>query len=478
MPRSPVKPRGPGWDAALPPVRPVAAEVVAARLPSARRMVVLDDDPTGTQTVRDVPVLTRWTDEDIAWALQQPAPGFFVLTNTRSLPPDEAAARNRELAAVCLRAAEALGIDIAFASRGDSTLRGHFPLETDALQQVLRARGQAVGAVLLAPAYLDAGRVTLDGTHWLRSAEGLLPVGSSEFARDATFGYRSSRLDEWVAEVSGGAIPADRVRSIPLVDVRGTGGALSAALAAATSGEVIVLDAVTDDDLRAAALEVLDAEADGARIVYRVGPSFVRARLGQGANPPLTDGELRGMRAGGAHGLVAVGSHVGLTTRQLARLAEQQEHLGIELDVARILEGDADAVVEDAVERAVAGLDERLVVLSTSRTLRTGVDAASSLAVSGRVSRALTETVRRVVARRRPAYVVAKGGITSSDIATDALGIGRAVVRGSLLPGIVSLWQSVSGPLAGLPYVVFAGNVGDDDALAAVVDRLERASPA
>jgi uncharacterized protein YgbK (DUF1537 family) len=115
-------------------------------------------------------------------------------------------------------------------------------------------------------------------------------------------------------------------------------------------------------------------------------------------------------------------------------------------------------------------------VLSTSRTLVTGADEAASLDVARRVSAALTRTVARVVADRRPGYVVAKGGITSSDVATDALGIDRAVVRGSLLPGIVSLWDPVSGPSAGMPYVVFAGNVGDADSLADVVDRLEGAA--
>jgi uncharacterized protein YgbK (DUF1537 family) len=57
-----------------------------------------------------------------------------------------------------------------------------------------------------------------------------------------------------------------------------------------------------------------------------------------------------------------------------------------------------------------------------------------------------------------------------------ALGIRRAWARGTLLPGIVSLWEPVDGPAAGLPYVVFAGNVGDDDALASVVERLVAAS--
>src|SRR5262249_14967413 len=118
-----------------------------------------------------------------------------------------------------------------------------------------------------------------------------------------------------------------------------------------------------------------------------------------------------------------------------------------------------------------AALSGSTVVLSTSRTLVTGRDEAASLDIARTVSAALTRVTREICATRRPAYVVAKGGITSADIATGALDIDRAWVRGSLLPGIVSLWEAASG----LPYVVFAGNVGDDGSLAGVIDRLEKA---
>jgi uncharacterized protein YgbK (DUF1537 family) len=70
------------------------------------------------------------------------------------------------------------------------------------------------------------------------------------------------------------------------------------------------------------------------------------------------------------------------------------------------------------------------------------------------------------MAETPPAWVISKGGITSSDIGTEALGIGRAWARGTLLPGIILLWEPVNGPYVGVPYIVFAGNVGDDSALA------------
>jgi uncharacterized protein YgbK (DUF1537 family) len=416
-----------------------------------RRVVVLDDDPTGTQTVHDLPVLTRWTVDDIRWALDQDTAGFFVLTNTRSLPPDAAAARNREVVQACL-AVDPDGL--VFASRGDSTLRGHYPLETDVIGSLV-----PVDSVLLVPAYIDAGRVTVNGVHYVR---GGVPVAETEFAKDATFGYRSSRLAEWVEEKSAGRIGRDDVTELTLDTIRS---APTEDLAAALTGPVIAVDAETDADLRTVVRAVSAAEAAGKRFVYRVGPSFVRARLGQEATAPISDERLAGL-VGDGHGLVVVGSHVGLTSRQLDVLTRRRRPRTVEIDVRAVL-ADPDAAVADAV--AEAALDESLVVLSTSRELVTGADEAASLDIARRVSAALTRATREICARHRPAYVIAKGGITSADIATEALGIDRAWARGSLLPGIVSLWEAQSG----LPYIVFARNVGDDESLADVVDRLE-----
>ncbi|MEU0947898.1 four-carbon acid sugar kinase family protein [Streptomyces canus] len=457
----------------LPPVHAVSAAEVAARISGGPRLVVLDDDPTGTQTVADVPVLTSWTVDDLRWALRQDSAVFFVLTNTRSLSPEDAAARNREVVRALHAASAAEGTGYVLASRGDSTLRGHFPLETDVLTEELGT----VDGVVLVPAYIEAGRLTVNSHHWMRTADGLLPVGESEFARDATFGYRSSSLPEWVEEKTGGRIPADEVLRVTLDDLRGGGPAHTARLLSSLrGGRTAVVDAVCDDDLRVLALALAQAEENGTRLVYRVGPSFVRARAGQTARAPLTPAELRPLRGDAPHGLIVVGSHVALTTRQLDRLRERGGIAEYELDVALLLDEERrDAHIAEVAAAAAGALDSADAVIRTSRVLVTGADADDSLAISRRVSAALVEAVRQVNATRRPAFVVAKGGITSSDTATHGLEIRRAWARGTLLPGIVSLWEPVDGPAAGIPYIVFAGNVGGADALADALDLLRSA---
>ncbi len=461
--------------AGLPPVRPVSAAEVDAALAGGPRLVVLDDDPTGTQTIAGLPVLTDWSVDDLRWALRQDSAAFFVLTNTRSLAPADAAARNRAVVRALDEASRAEGVPYVIASRGDSTLRGHFPLETDVLAEESAAVGAGVsGGVLVVPAYIEAGRITVDAVHWMRTARGMLPVGQGEFARDATFGYRNSDLRAWIAEKSGGRIAAGDVLAVTLADLR-TGGPDHVAdlLGALGPGRYAVADAVCDDDLRVLALALARAEQRGVRPLYRVGPSFVRARAGQAARAPLTPAELPRTQDAAPHGLIAVGSHVNLTTRQLAVLRTREGVAEWELDVAAVLDpARHDGHVAETARAVAAALDRTDVVLRTSRELVTGADADQSLALSRQVSAALVETVRAVTRARRPAFVVAKGGITSSDIATGALGIRRAWARGTLLPGIVSLWQPESGPSHGVPYVIFAGNVGDDDALADCLDLL------
>lgn len=456
------------------PVDPT--EVAAANAASPSVLIVLDDDPTGTQSVHGLPVLTHWTVDDLAWAMRSRPPAVYVMTNTRSLDEAETAARNSAIVRSAIAAAAPLGLAVRFVSRGDSTLRGHFPLETDVLAQTLvETTGDAVDGVVIVPAFPDAGRVTIGGVHFMRSGDALTPVAETEFARDATFGYEHSELASWVEEKSGGRVPAARVIVLDLGIIRAGATAIADAIAGASDRTPIVADAVTEDDLRLLALGLIEAESRGANLLYRVGPPFVRARIGQAQRAPLTAADVfadRTPSTGG--GLIVVGSHVGLTTRQLERLrAAQPEATTIELSVERIAgRGDADRHLTEVAERIARRLVDGNVILHTSRTLVKTDDPAESLEIARRVSAAVVAVVQRTIAAHAPRFVVAKGGITSSDVATLGLGIRHAIVRGPMLPGIVSLWEPVDGPAAGIPYVVFAGNVGDDDSLAEVVATL------
>ena len=471
------------------PVRDVGTNLDEIR--ASRRLVVLDDDPTGTQCIADLPILTRWAVPDLQWALQQQTTGFFVLTNTRSLSEADAAERNQQIVRALAEASHVEGdVPYVIASRSDSTLRGYFPLETDVISEELATLDIPVDGVVICPAYVEPGRLTVNSVHWMRTDAGMIPVAQGEFAKDASFGYHNSDLRDWVEEKTGGRISRSAVGTVTLADIRQGGpDHVQEILGGLVDGQPVVIDAADYADLQVVVLALIRAEAAGKSFVYRIAPSFVRPRSGQQATPPIDAARLTEIvaqanserpednRPSVRHGLIVVGSHVGLTTRQLAHLRATGHILELELNVPTLLEPSTRDrhVTEVATEAARLLCDNPSdgdVVIGTSRTLITGADATDSLDIARTVSAALVGMVQQVIKLVRPAFVLAKGGITSSDTATEGLGIRRAWSRGNMLPGIVSLWEPVAGPAQGIPYIVFAGNVGDDHALADVVTTL------
>lgn len=469
----------------------VAGALAASNAEVPRVLVVLDDDPTGTQSVADLPVLTRWDVADFAWAFGQGKPAVYVLTNTRSLDPAEAAARNEEVVRNALAAAGSPDkLRLGFVSRSDSTLRGHFPLEPDVIAAtVAEVSGEKTDGVVLVPAFPDAGRLTIGGVHYMRGtgdAKGtLVPVSETEFAKDASFGFSTSVMAEYVAEKSQGRFPADSVIVLDLDIIRAGASAQDPAISAkaiadaiepATDSTPIVADIVTENDFRALALGLDEAERRGKKLLYRVGPPFVRGRIGQEIRTALTAEEAyAGNTPSEAGGLIVVGSHVGLTTRQLNVLtAEHSSARIIEIDVEKLLGNEpvATAHLDQTVDAVVHALRAGDVIVHTSRLLIKADDPAESLRIARTVSAAVVDVVNRTLKTFPPRFVIAKGGITSSDVAAHGLEIRHAIVRGPMLPGIVSLWEPVDGPAKGIPYIVFAGNVGDDDSLAQVTRKL------
>jgi uncharacterized protein YgbK (DUF1537 family) len=467
----------PAYASTAPPVRsePDARQRIRKALAdSGRRIAVLDDDPTGSQTVHDVAVVTVFDADEIAAGLDGPGSTCFILTNTRSMSEADAVALNTRVGRTLFELSRRLDAPVDVISGSDSTLRGHVIAEVGALDAVRReVLGRGYDGVLLIPAYLEAGRFTAGDVHWARVDGEPQPVGETEFARDATFGFSASNLREFVAEKSRGAIRPDQVHSLTLDDIR-RGGPQRVAeiLAGVTDGAFVVVNAVEYADLDVVVLGLLESEATGKSFLYRTGPSFPQPLAGLDPHPPLQAGDIWPAGRPGGHGLVVVGSHVGLTSRQVAVARERGDITEVELQVPAVADpARRDAHVAETTDRVVRALADSDVLLFTSRTLLRDADPAASLAIARQVSTAVIEVVRGAVVAE-PAWVVAKGGITSHDVAVRGLGIRRATVLGQLLPGLVSVFQPVEAlpQVVGTPYVVFAGNVGDETTLAYVID--------
>lgn len=429
-----------------------------------RKVVVLDDDPTGTQTVHDVPIITVWDVGTLEDELRDPARVVYILTNSRSLPEAAAVELNCQIIRNLRTAAASTGRQYTVISRSDSTLRGHFPAELHAVEI---AEGTSFDGWILCPFFQEGGRLTINNVLYVAEGDRLIPAAETAFARDAAFGYTCSDLRDWIVEKSGGRIPIGQISSLSLEDLRC--GDLTRCVAKTTSlenGQVCIINAVERRDMEMAVAALMRAEAAGKRFLYRTAASFVAVRSGVPPRPLLTAYDLRRSRGTGV--LVVVGSYVPKSTEQLDRLLASTDATAIELGVESLLD---DSTRETLLGRAAADADRsladnRTVVLYTSRRI-VHKAGEGSLAIGRSISQALMDLLERI--ETEPRVLIAKGGITSSDVATKACRIRRANVMGQILPG-VPVWEC--GPESrypGMPLVVFPGNVGDADALRAAV---------
>ena len=449
------------------------------------KIVVIDDDPTGSQTVHSCPLLLRWDEAALRQGLRHPSPLLFVLANTRALTPEAAASRNREIVDALVRAMAAECLqehELLLVSRGDSTLRGHGVLEPQELAQAWEKHFAAVDATLHVPAFFEGGRTTVNGVHLLHGE----PVHTTAFAQDRLFGYGTSDLAEWLEEKSAGQIAADAVVRIPLALLEAERSAdLLACLEALEHNQSVVVDATRPEQLRELGVAIRRLQGR-KRFLFRSAASLLNGLVDSGPLPlgpqPLDARGLVGLRRRDLHGqplpgLVVVGSHVTLADQQLKSLLASERCRGIELPVARIarvLEGgspdfllpDLEAEWRSQLERALeAGLTP--VLFSSRGELEFGAGAAAA-ARRLRFGMELASLMARLLAGVAPrlGYLISKGGITTGTLLVEGLGLEAVQLEGQLLPGL-SLVRPLAGPSDPdpLPVITFPGNLGEPGTL-------------
>ena len=445
------------------------------------KVVVIDDDPTGSQTVHSCPLLLRWDVETLRRGLRHPSPLLFLLADTRALTPEDAAERNREIARNLDGALGAEGLqrrDLLLVSRGDSTLRGHGVLEPDTLEQAFGP----FDATLHVPAFLEGGRTTVNGVHLLFGE----PVHTTPFAQDRLFGFNSSDLAAWLEEKSNGAIRRADVQRISGRELDAASGVgllpLIERLRTCRGNRPVVVDAQRQQQLTALAAAVRALQAE-KRFLFRSAASMVKALADPG--PAALDSaglaKLRRRDSAGRSlpGLVMVGSYVPLADQQLERLLGDAGCAGLELPVpriARVLEGPTPDLLLADLERVwlqqlrdflAAGLTP---VLFTSR----GELRCASEREGRRLSSALAELMGRLAAALAPdlGYLISKGGITTQTLLAKGLALESVQLDGQLLPGL-SLVRPSEGPCSGLPIFTFPGNLGEASTLREAWQRME-----
>jgi uncharacterized protein YgbK (DUF1537 family) len=440
-----------------------------------RKIIVLDDDPTGVQTVHGVSVYTGWTAEHIAEGFDEPGMLFFILTNSRGMTKTETAAVHAEIGKTIAQVARRKDREFIVISRSDSTLRGHYPLETDTLKEAIEAETQfRFDGEIICPFFLEGGRYTAEDIHYVRMGDKLVPAAQTEFARDKTFGYQHSNLKAWVEEKTNGKFPKNRTLSIALADLRKGGTAACADTLLSVNGFVkIILNALDYDDIRVFCAALYQALDKGKHFMIRSGAAIPKILGGISDKPLLRREDLTeaGVKRGG---LVVIGSHVQKTTRQLELLLENKNVVPIEFNTHLVTDDSAfvqevkrvRAACEDALD---AGRTTAVFTCRKRFDLNTG-NREDELRVSMKIAGAVTSFVSNL--EEKPRFIIAKGGITSSEIGVKALRVRKALVLGQVLPG-VPVW--LTGPesrFPNMPYIIFPGNVGEEDGLKRIVEML------
>lgn len=439
-----------------------------------RKIIVLDDDPTGIQTVHGVYVYTDWTEESIRAGFTDDNTMFFLLTNSRGLTAEETQRVHWDIGKRIARISREMDMPFLLISRGDSTLRGHYPLETDTLREALEEEGIVVDGEVICPFFPEGGRYTAGDTHYVAEGNRLVPAGETEFAKDRTFGYTKSDLKAWIDEKSEGKYRQEDVISFGLTELRGGDQEyLRNKLNAVRDFRKVIVNAVEYRDLEMFAKACLYCIEHGKNYLFRTAAAMPKV-LADIQDTGLLQPQQLKEDENPQGGLIIVGSHVGKTTRQLEELRRETRICFIEFHVETIKQEKAFAKEQERVLKEVQACIKagKTVAVYTSRK-RMDMDTGNredDLKASVKISEALTGMVANLDVR--PSFIVAKGGITSSDVGIKGLRVKKAYVMGQVLPGI-PVWKT--GPesrFPGMAYVIFPGNVGSDTALYDIVEKL------
>ena len=440
-----------------------------------KKIVVLDDDPTGVQTVHDISVYTNWEKDTIRQGFDEENNLFYILTNSRGFTAEQTTKAHNEIAAVVDEVAKETGKEYIFISRSDSTLRGHYPLETELLKKNYEANtGKTIDGEILCPFFKEGGRFTIDNVHYVRYGEDLIPANETEFAKDKTFGYSAATMPEYVEEKTKGAYKASDVTCISLEDIHDMNiDKIEEALMAVKDFNKIIVNAVDYADVKVFCVALYRAMAKGKVFMFRTAAAIVKV-MGGVTDQPLLSREQMVVKETDNGGIIVVGSHTDKTTKQVEELKKLTDIEFIELDATLVKDDEA---FEKEVKRCL-DLEEtcikagKTVCCYTTRALITADtgDKEDELRLSVKISDAVQSLVGRLSVT--PSFVIAKGGITSSDVGTKALAVKKANVLGQIKPGI-PVWQTgEESKFPMTPYVIFPGNVGEITTLREAVEVL------
>ena len=420
------------------------------------KIIVLDDDPTGSQTVHSCLLLMEWDIETIRLGLRDKSSILFIITNTRALISEEAKKITQQVCHNLKIALENENITrFLIYSHFDSTLRGHYPLEIE----IISNNFGGFDSHFFIPAFLEGGRKTINSIQYLDDRVDLDPVHRTEFAKDSVFNYSHSYLPYYIEEKTKKLLKATDVGRLLLKDIRK--GSLNK-LMDLNSNRCIVVDAEHQSDLNYFAKDLQTAVNLGKKFLL-CGAASMLTSLAKIGKQPLENKNIQEYKYKNNPGIILVGSYSKKTTEQLNDLLQQNNVLGLEINLKKLqdyLDNQSRFLTKFLDQIKTIHNSGKTVVIYTSRQQITFTSLEEKSNFEKLIFLLLTKITQNLPSNI--SFLISKGGTTSNNFLRTTLKLKSIRLLGQILPGCSIVKTSENNTLfPGLLILLFPGNVGD-----------------
>jgi len=442
------------------------------------KFVVIDDDPTGSQTVHDCLLLLKWDCSTLGKGFESKSNLFFILANTRSLSENDAKLTIEEICKnlKTVITSQAYEEEIIFISRGDSTLRGHNYLEPIALNSCLGP----FDATFHIPAFIEGKRFTINGSHFVDKT----PISQTIFATDKIFGYETSNVKNLLYQQSKSQINFEDIQNLLLSDIEmlndEENNIVFKTLKNLKNNKHVVVDVENYSQLKKFSL-VIKKLIKQKKFLFRTAASFISSisekKSVSQSEIFFSNLRIRNKEKSFLPGLIIVGSYVELSTIQLNNLLEISNCNPVELDVFeffKITSSDNNKkrnLFKNKFLREIRVSFEKgkTPVLFTSRKFMS-LDYSEQFNFYNSLALFIAELVADL--KYEIGYLISKGGITTNFILSKGLNADFVYLEGQILTGISVVTCNLRND-QNLPIVTHPGNIGTKDSLVNIWKVLE-----
>ena len=438
------------------------------------KIIVIDDDPTGSQTVNDCLLLLRWDYKTLLEGFKSKSKLFFILANTRALSEEDVQKRLKEICNSINYIIKNEGYEneeIIFVSRGDSTLRGHNFLEPNLINTLLGP----FDATFHIPAFLEGNRITMFGKHFVEN----IPAHQTVYAKDKIFGYETNNIGELLCMKSHSKLNLCEIKNlifsdIEKLDLKNSNKVFQFLSNLNNNNQVIVVikNYYHLEKFCSAILKLIPEK----RFLFRTAASFIstisNSKQIKKGNSYFSNLRRKNDKNEFSPGLFIIGSHIELSTIQLSYLLESQSVKQVELNVTNFynifkLKDNKKQLLQfkkELLSQIKFYLNKKITpIFSTSRKFIVLNDNDNQSTFQYALAIFIAELVKEL--RNDLSYIISKGGITTNTILSNGLDSNYVYLEGQIFPGISIVTAKLENCEKPLPVITFPGNIGDKDTL-------------